>query len=245
MRRDSRCCASRRDGSRPRLAIIAGCMAEQSPNRSLGRGCSPSPCRSRSPPATSTGAGRASTSSRRSPPTFATPMLHAMAAPRPGPAAARRGRPAAAARRCARRCERWQELGVPYEVATARTAARPGAACDAGDEEGAPASRSRRPRALFDQIGARLDVAQHRRRRRHATRCRRGLTEREVEVLRLVAAGMTNKQIAAELHLSEKTVVPPPLEHLHQDRRDVALGGDRLRLRAPAGGPPPLAPPEG
>ena len=33
-----------------------------------------------------------------------------------------------------------------------------------------------------------------------------GLTEREVEVLRLIAAGMTNNEIAAELYLSAKTV---------------------------------------
>ena len=33
-----------------------------------------------------------------------------------------------------------------------------------------------------------------------------GLTEREVEVLRLIAAGMTNNEIAAELFLSAKTV---------------------------------------
>ena len=33
-----------------------------------------------------------------------------------------------------------------------------------------------------------------------------GLTARELEVLRLVAAGGTNKAIGRELHLSEKTV---------------------------------------
>jgi DNA-binding NarL/FixJ family response regulator len=33
-----------------------------------------------------------------------------------------------------------------------------------------------------------------------------GLTGREVEVVRLVAAGKTNKTIAAELFISEKTV---------------------------------------
>lgn len=33
-----------------------------------------------------------------------------------------------------------------------------------------------------------------------------GLSQRELEVLRLLAAGKTNKAIAAALHLSEKTI---------------------------------------
>ncbi|MFE5670405.1 response regulator transcription factor [Agromyces sp. NPDC056523] len=33
-----------------------------------------------------------------------------------------------------------------------------------------------------------------------------GLSEREIEVLRLVAAGLTNRAIAAQLYLSERTV---------------------------------------
>jgi DNA-binding NarL/FixJ family response regulator len=33
-----------------------------------------------------------------------------------------------------------------------------------------------------------------------------GLTARELEVLRLIAEGATNQQIAAELYISEKTV---------------------------------------
>jgi DNA-binding NarL/FixJ family response regulator len=33
-----------------------------------------------------------------------------------------------------------------------------------------------------------------------------GLTAREAEVLRLIAGGLSNKDIAAELHLSVKTV---------------------------------------
>ena len=33
-----------------------------------------------------------------------------------------------------------------------------------------------------------------------------GLSPREAEVLRLVASGISNKEIAARLHLSEKTV---------------------------------------
>ena len=43
-------------------------------------------------------------------------------------------------------------------------------------------------------------------RRPAKTRLSGGLTEREAEVLRLVAAGMSNKTIAAQLGLSDKTV---------------------------------------
>ena len=54
-----------------------------------------------------------------------------------------------------------------------------------------------------------------------------GLTERELEVLRLIARGMSNKQIARELVLSEKTVkthVSNILAKLHvADRTQAAL----------------------
>ena len=61
--------------------------------------------------------------------------------------------------------------------------------------------------ALFEQIGARIDA----RATRDSSAGRTvdapaGLTAREVEVLVLIAAGHTNKEIAAELFLSEKTV---------------------------------------
>jgi two-component system NarL family response regulator len=54
-----------------------------------------------------------------------------------------------------------------------------------------------------------------------------GLTPREVEVLRLVGAGMRNKEIAARLFISEKTV-KTHLTHIYQrlglhDRVEVAL----------------------
>ena len=59
---------------------------------------------------------------------------------------------------------------------------------------------------LFAQLGANSDL----RSLSDFTNCPpdlpAGLTRRECEVLRLVAAGKTNKQIAGELFLSEKTI---------------------------------------
>jgi ATP/maltotriose-dependent transcriptional regulator MalT len=96
---------------------------------------------------------------------------------------------------------RWQGLGIPYEVATTHTLLGQ-ALRDSGDDAGAAASFTTAAE-LFGQIGARLDA-----RLVFDTKPTfpAGLTEREVEVLRLIAAGMTNNEIAAELYLSAKTV---------------------------------------
>jgi ATP/maltotriose-dependent transcriptional regulator MalT len=98
---------------------------------------------------------------------------------------------------------RWQELEVPHEVATARMLL--GLACrNAGDHDDAVASFTA-AESVFRQLGATLDARLVRdltSRRQFAG----GLTEREAQVLRLVAAGRTNRDIAAELHLSDKTI---------------------------------------
>jgi ATP/maltotriose-dependent transcriptional regulator MalT len=103
--------------------------------------------------------------------------------------------------------DRWRALDVPYEAATTGTLLGQ-ALRECGDDGGAVAAFTTAA-ALFDQIGARIDA-------QAATGdgpapeppppLPAGLTEREVEVLRLVAAGLTNNDIAAALFLSAKTV---------------------------------------
>ena len=62
-----------------------------------------------------------------------------------------------------------------------------------------------------------------------------GLTARELEVLRHLAAGETNKAIAARLVLSVQDGGPAREQHLRQARRLLAGGGHRLRTRARLG----------
>jgi DNA-binding NarL/FixJ family response regulator len=93
-------------------------------------------------------------------------------------------------------------LDVPYEVATASTLLGQ-ALRDSGDEVGAVEAFTAATE-LFEQIGARLDARLVFGSSRPSLPC--GLTEREVEVLRLIAAGKSNSHIATELFLSVKTV---------------------------------------
>lgn len=98
---------------------------------------------------------------------------------------------------------RWNDLGVPYETATARTML--GQACrDSGDEPGASAAFDA-ARQLFDDLGVGVD-ARNSRVPVNASPLPAGLTAREAEVLLLVAAGHTNKEVASALFLSDKTI---------------------------------------
>jgi DNA-binding CsgD family transcriptional regulator len=136
---------------------------------------------------------------------FESPVLRAAAASASGRVELAAGDPGACATlRTAVR--RWLELDAPYEAATTRVLlAR---ACRAaGDEDGARASLAAADR-VFTRLGATLDLQEVAALAAPSARpplpC--GLTEREAQVLRLVAAGHTNKQIGVELCLSSKTV---------------------------------------
>jgi DNA-binding CsgD family transcriptional regulator len=99
----------------------------------------------------------------------------------------------------------WQELEVPYEAARVRVLS--GLACrQIGDEESAEMELDAAC-WTFRQLGAVPDLARAQALSRTAdAKPAGGLTARELEVLRLVATGMTNRSIAAGLFLSEKTV---------------------------------------
>jgi len=99
----------------------------------------------------------------------------------------------------------WQELEAPYEAARARVLI--GLACrQLGDEEAA-AMELDAAQWAFGQLGAAPDLARAQGLTRSAVaEPAHGLTARELEVLRLVATGKTNRTIATDLFLSEKTV---------------------------------------
>jgi DNA-binding CsgD family transcriptional regulator len=103
-------------------------------------------------------------------------------------------------------CRVWQQVEAPYELARSRVLV--GLACRAlADNDGAELELAA-ARSAFEQLGAAPDLAQLNSHtdRSTPTEKRCGLTPRELQVLRLIAVGDTNKAIAANLVLSERTV---------------------------------------
>jgi DNA-binding NarL/FixJ family response regulator len=94
---------------------------------------------------------------------------------------------------------------MPYDEARVRVLIAH--ACDSlGDDETASFEREAARRA-FERLGAGPDVARLRTDITPAAGpTTHGLTRRELEVLRLVATGMTNQAIAQQLCLAVKTV---------------------------------------
>ena len=92
---------------------------------------------------------------------------------------------------------------MPYEVATA--ALLLGQACRSGGDEDAARRSFARAAEIFDRLGAALD-SRHTHDLTSPSTLPAGLSAREAEVLTLVASGQTNKDIAGNLNLSERTV---------------------------------------
>jgi DNA-binding CsgD family transcriptional regulator len=99
----------------------------------------------------------------------------------------------------------WQKLDAPYEAARVR--ALLARACHELGDDDAAALEFDAARAAFEQLGAAPDLRRmHARDPRRAADARHGLTARELQVLSLVATGRTNRVIADQLFISEKTV---------------------------------------
>jgi DNA-binding CsgD family transcriptional regulator len=127
------------------------------------------------------------------------PLLRAYAATATGTTRRASGQLASALQSLRLAATLWSDLGAPYELA--RVQVEIGGCCRGlGDEESAVLEIDA-ARAAFESLGAAPDAG-----------CldgvdgSGGLTPRELEVLRLVAAGKSNRDIAATLVISERTV---------------------------------------
>ena len=137
---------------------------------------------------------------------FRAPMLEALAIRADARVRLATDDPAGAAAGLRRAFAAWRLLDAPYEVA--RTRVLLAEALQALGDATAAANEVAAARSTFTSLGAAPDLHALDRRWR-ATDARpapAGLTPRELEVLRLLASGRSNKAIAEALVLSEKTV---------------------------------------
>ncbi len=132
------------------------------------------------------------------------PLLHAASAHATGAVRLAEGDIADASTSCAEAWEIWRELEAPYEEA--QTCLLMAAVCERrGDQDGRRLELDA-ARKLFESsapnpacsVASQFDRATH--------RPAGSLSEREAQVLRLIAAGKTNRDIGEALFISEKTV---------------------------------------
>lgn len=131
---------------------------------------------------------------------FNAPILNARAAQARGAVLLAAGDPGAAVPHLRRAAGAWRELDAPYEGALVKELVAQ--ACHSlGDFDTAALELDATRRAL-KELGAMPDLARLDPRPKKVS----GLSARELEVLRLVAAGKSNRAIASHLVISEKTV---------------------------------------
>jgi DNA-binding NarL/FixJ family response regulator len=130
--------------------------------------------------------------------------LGAMAAHARGALELAAGDPRAALIAARSAAQAWQELDAPYDNARAREVV--GLACRKLGDGDAAALELEAAGATFERLGAEPDLERVDALAPAAGRNPQGLTDRELEVLRHLSAGATNKAIASELVLSVRTV---------------------------------------
>jgi DNA-binding CsgD family transcriptional regulator len=132
---------------------------------------------------------------------FGTPMLQAIDTHAGGAVALARSDAATALPLLKASHDAWQALDAPY--LTARLKVKIAAACEMlGDADGARLERDA-ARRVFRELGAIPELSSLETANQDSAS---PLTRREIEVLRLAANGRTNRQIAAQLGLSGRTV---------------------------------------
>lgn len=136
---------------------------------------------------------------------FGGEVLGALAAQSSGAVDLAEGNARAALGALRRAFDVWRRIEAPYEAARVRV--QMGLACrDLGDEEAARLELAE-ARAVFERLEAAPELARlDSLARGEGPGTEHPLSPRELQVLRRVAAGCTNREIAAELHLSERTI---------------------------------------
>ena len=146
------------------------------------------------------------------------PLLIAMAARADGAVLLAEGDAHAALAALRSSWKAWHDLDAPYEAARARVLI--GLACRALGDTDSGAMELDAAREVFAELGALPDLDRLTALDAGVATPVGGLTAREIEVLRLVSAGKTNRAIAADLVISDKTVA----RHLSNifDKLDVS-----------------------
>jgi DNA-binding CsgD family transcriptional regulator len=136
---------------------------------------------------------------------FGAPLLGAASAHATGAVLLAEGDIEGASTSLRQACGTWRELEMPYEEA--HTCLLLAAVCETrGDQDGRRLEIDT-ARRIFTQLRAEPCLARMAGQSERASHQRTGsLSEREAQVLRLLAAGKTNRAIADELFISEKTV---------------------------------------